>query len=371
MNVVGMYRKSFPFISETFIVEHATNLSRYKPFFITCRKIKEIPFDHLSLSEHDFLSLRQAMYAFTRSSRLFHSSNLPQDLKLIHAHFGTDGAYAMKLAEQLEIPFLVSFYGYDATVCLKTLRTSPLAYQLLLHEKELKQKASIFVTVSQALKKKLVERGYPEEKIIVNHLGTDMTKFSPAIHSPDERYIICVGRHTEKKGIDTLLRAFARISRKYPGVCLIQVGSGPLSVELQTLAIELGIDQQVKFLGAQPHEAVQNLIRNAEIFALPSQTASDGDCEGLPCAVVEASACAVPVVATYHSGIPEAVVNAQTGFLVAERDDIALAERMDILLSDRDLGRKMGQQGREFVHETFDAQKQAAKLEQIYDSIIR
>lgn len=370
MNVVGMYRKSFPFVSETFITEQASKLSRYQPFFITCRKIKEISFEHISLSDNDFLNWKQIAYSLTRSPQLFDRSKIPKQLKLIHAHFGTDGIYAMKLAERWKVPFLVSFYGYDATVSLKTLRQAPLSYQLLLYEEQLKQKASVFITISQSLQKKLIERGYPQEKIIQNYLGTDINRFSPSERSSNERYILCVGRHTEKKGIDTLLRAFSRIASKHPDVSLVQVGSGPLSADLHALATQLAIENKVRFLGSQPYETVLNLTRQSEIFALSSQTARNGDSEGLPCVIVEASACGVPVVGTYHSGIPEAVLDGETGFLVAEKDAQALAEKIDILLSDRNLGEKMGRQGREFVCEFFDAQKQAAKLEQIYDSLI-
>jgi len=142
-----------------------------------------------------------------------------------------------------------------------------------------------------------------------------------------------------------------------------------MTTHFQALAAELGISKRVRFLGSQPHDVVLQLMRGAEIFALPSQTAKNGDCEGLPIVINEASACGVPVVATFHSGIPEAVLNGETGLLVAEKDNAALADKLDILLSDRALGEKMGQLGREFVCEMFDIHKQTRKLEVIYDSL--
>ena len=165
------------------------------------------------------------------------------------------------------------------------------------------------------------------------------------------------------------MRAFARIAVKHPSVWLIQVGRGELTAELQKLTKQLGIDNRVRFLGAQPHETVLQLMQQAEIFALPSQIAKSGECEGLPIVILEASACGVPVVSTYHSGIPEAVIDGETGFLVSEKDEKSLAEKLDILLSDRALGKKMGQQGRELINERFDIRKQTAKLEAIYDSL--
>ncbi len=142
-----------------------------------------------------------------------------------------------------------------------------------------------------------------------------------------------------------------------------------MTAGLNALATALGINNCVRFLGAQPHETVLNLMRGAEIFALPSQTAKNGDSEALGIVFNEASACGVPIVSTWHGGIPEAVLDGETGFLVPERDDAALAEKLDTLLSDRALGEKMGQRGREFVCEVFDIRKQTVKLEGIYDSL--
>lgn len=151
---------------------------------------------------------------------------------------------------------------------------------------------------------------------------------------------------------------------------LIQVGTGPLTDNLLVLAEVLGIKNRVRFLGSQSHAQVLRLMQQAEIFALPSQTAKNGDCEGLPIVIKEASACGLPVVATWHSGIPEAVLDGETGFLVAERDDKSLAEKLDFLLSDRTLSQKMGQRGRELICDMFDISKQTRKLEAIYDSLL-
>jgi len=371
MKEIGIYRRVFPLISEAFIKEQACNMMRYKPTFISNTLVSEIPFQNISVSQKDFFGIRQAIFLLTRSPNLFRHFDTLNQLALIHAHFGPDGVYAMALAEKLQVPFLVTFHGYDITISRTGLWQTGqfLYYQLIFHEEELKKKASAFIAVSHFIRSKLLEKGYPEEKVIQNYIGVDTAKFSPGKRSA-ERYILCVGRHTQKKGIDTLLRAFARIARKYPSVSVIQVGTGSMTPDLNALAKALGIDNRVQFLGAQPHEAVLQLMRDAEIFALPSQVAKDGSCEGLPIVINEASACGVPVVSTWHSGIPEAVLNGETGFLVPERDDAALAEKLDTLLSDRALGKQMGQRGREFVCEMFDIRKQTVKLEAIYDSLM-
>ena len=370
MKKVGIYLRTFPNISEAFVKEQAHRMTRYEPTIIASNLVNKTQLQNVSLSCNDFLGIKQLIHILTRSPNLFRQLDVLEKLLLIHAHFGPNGVYAMTLAERLKIPFLVTFHGYDITISRTAIwRTGKfLYYQLLFHEEELKKKASAFIAVSHFIRSKLLEKSYPEEKIIQHYIGVDTEKFSPSSRT-DERYILCVGRHTQKKGIDTLLRAFARIARKHPSISLIQVGTGPMTASFHALTKVLGIDNRVHFLGAQPHETVLNLMRGAEIFALPSQTAKNGDCEGLPIVINEASACGVPIASTWHSGIPEAVLDGDTGFLVPEKDDAALAERLDVLLSDRALGKKMGQLGREFVCEVFDIRKQTVKLEAIYDSL--
>ena len=373
MKPIGIYLRTFPRISEAFVIEQAHYLRQYQPTFIASTLLQETSLSHVALSQHDLFKLKQITHVLTRNPDLFRNYwSVLSNLALIHAHFGPNGVYAMALAEKLKIPFLVTFHGYDITLNRQAIwRTGKLLYyQLIFHEEELKRKASAFIAVSNFIRNKLIEQGYPQEKIIQHYIGVDTAKFSPTSQQADERYILCVGRHTEKKGIDTLLRAFARIALKHPSVTLLQVGQGRLTDKLQTLTKQLGIESRVRFLGAQPHTTVLQLMQKAEIFALPSQIAKTGECEGLPIVILEASACGIPVVSSYHSGIPEAVIDGETGFLLSEKDDKSLAEKLDILLSDRSLGKKMGQQGREFICEAFDLRQQTRKLEAIYDKVI-
>ena len=103
--------------------------------------------------------------------------------------------------------------------------------------------------------------------------------------------------------------------------------------------------------------------------AVPSVTARDGDAEGLPIALVEAAACGVPATGTRHSGIPEAIDDGASGFLVPERDAAALAARIDVLLASRELRERMGGAARRLAEERFDAARQIARLEALYDGL--
>ena len=304
----------------------------------------------------------------TRAPQLLPNLEQLRDLSLIHAHFGPEGVYAMAISEHLNIPFCVTFHGYDITLNRRQFHYQrPLYYQLLRYEKQLQEKAAAFIAVSGFIRQQLLAAGYPEHKIIQHYIGVDVDKFCPGSREPNERYILCVGRHTEKKGIDILLRAFAQITAQHPDVLLVQVGQGELTNRLKALTQTLGLEEKVRFLGAQPHGHVLELIQEAEIFALPSHTASDGNCEALGIVFNEASACGIPVVSTRHGGIPEAIVDGQTGFLVPEQNISELAKKLHLLLSNRPLGEKMGRSGRELVCQSFNIHKQATILEQIYD----
>jgi glycosyltransferase involved in cell wall biosynthesis len=277
----------------------------------------------------------------------------------------------MPLARKLRIPLIVTFHGGDCTVTRHSLWLSGKLYNLhfLLREEKLKNEAVLFLAVSDFLRRRLLDKGYSERKVRTHPIGVDTEKFRPAERVYDEQYILCVGRHVAKKGIDVLLRAFSRLTKKHAALSLLQVGSGPLTGTLRTLARTLGIEAKVRFLGVQPHDRVAELMRGARVFALPSQEAWNGDSEGLGIVFNEASACGIPVVATRHGGIPEAVIDGETGLLVAERDDAALAEKLDMLLSDAALARRMGRRGREYVCEAFDLRKQTRVLELIYDEV--
>jgi glycosyltransferase involved in cell wall biosynthesis len=348
-------------------------MKEYTPLFLLRTKLQEIKFQSIAISDFDSLGLRQKLFALTRSPFLFGHHPELERLSLIHAHFGPDGVYAMSLADKLKIPFLVTFHGSDITRSHRSLLRSmkPSAYHFLWSEKKLKNKSAAFIAVSHFIKTKLIENGYPKEKIIQHYIGVDTQKLIPGEGNNKEQYILNVARHFPVKGLDTLLRAFAIASKKHNNISLIQVGAGPLSVQLLKLTEELGIQERVRFLGAQPHNQVIELMRDATIFVLSSQKTIDGSEEGLSIVLNEASACGVPVIATLSGGIPEVVLDGKTGFLVPEKDHNIMAEKIDILLSNKTLSKEMGKCGRDYVCEVFDIRKQTAKLENIYAPLIR
>ncbi len=117
-------------------------------------------------------------------------------------------------------------------------------------------------------------------------------------------------------------------------------------------------------------QVVRRCLTESALFVAPSKTAPDGDAEGLPTTILEAAAAGLPVVSTWHSGIPEAVVDGETGLLCHEGDRLTLAEHIARLLADDDLRVRLGRQARRHVEAHFDVGIQAGILEDLYDSVI-
>ncbi len=156
-----------------------------------------------------------------------------------------------------------------------------------------------------------------------------------------------------------------------PGARLVILGDGPLLSRLKEKAARLGLGNSVEFLGRRSQQDVADWMARAWLLAVPSITASDGDAEGLPTVLFEAAAGRLPVVASDHSGIPEAVVDGKTGFIVPEGEAGPLAARMLDLLRSPDLRSAMAGAARRLAEERFDAVRQVGLLEGHYDRLVQ
>ncbi|GAB3856740.1 hypothetical protein GCM10029963_53620 [Micromonospora andamanensis] len=149
---------------------------------------------------------------------------------------------------------------------------------------------------------------------------------------------------------------------------MLLVGTGPLHDRVRRRAEQLGV--AATFAGALAPSEVMRHIAEARILAAPSRTASDGDTEGLPTTILEAFSLGVPVVSTYHSGIPEAVSHESNGLLCAEGDRPALAANLRRLLTDASLRDQLGKAARHRAETDFDLHHQTRRLESLYDSLL-
>jgi glycosyltransferase involved in cell wall biosynthesis len=276
----------------------------------------------------------------------------------------------LPLKRALNIPLLVHFRGTDATEREEHSRYSSLNHWLYFNrQRDLKIETNLFLTVSSFIRDRLLEQGFPPEKVIVHYHGVDTSTFAPDRSVSRKPLVLFVGRLAEKKGCEYLIRAMAQVQSVLPEAELIIIGDGPLRYQLESQAAKQL--QRYHFLGFQPPEVVRSWMNRARLLAAPSITGAWGESEGLPNVVMEAQAMALPVVGTHHAGIPEAVMHRETGFLVAERDIEGLVESMLLLLKNTDLWQNFSQRGRASMLSTFNRSRQSQVLEEIYEAVLR
>lgn len=272
--------------------------------------------------------------------------------------FGNVAVEAMGACALLGLPLIVHFHGFDVH-SQGVLRRSGDRYPALFEQ------AATLIAVSEPMCDALEALGAPRSKI--RHLpnGVDAARFSGAAPDLADPVFLAVGRFVEKKAPQLTIAAFASLHRRRPEARLRMIGSGDLRNACQDLAEGLGIGHAVTFLGSQPHDVVVTEMKSVRAFVQHSVVSVDGDSEGMPVAILEAGAAGLPVVSTRHAGIPEVVVDGETGFLVEERDVEGMARRMEQLVDDPELAAGLGRAGRRRVAERFTIDATIAGLWQI------
>jgi len=222
---------------------------------------------------------------------------------------------------------------------------------------------------SESLRRTLVDLGCNPEKIEIQRTGIPLEEFpfrQRVLPSNGEWHFVQAGRLIEKKGLPITIRAFEVFVRQYPNATLRIAGEGPLLRELEMLARELKIAKRVSFTGFLSQEQLREIYYRSHIFLHPSQIGRDGNQEGIPNSMLEAMATGLPVFATEHGGIPEAVEDGVSGVLVPERDEFALVETLLNAVQDPDLLSRIAHAGANAVRKKFDLQEQAQRLDEIY-----
>jgi glycosyltransferase involved in cell wall biosynthesis len=378
MRNILIYRSELLPLSETFIRAQAGALRRHRPHFVGLRATTPSLLDGgapLLAADHARLPapLARAAYGYLGAAPLLHRGSFLQQLRalepaLVHAHFATDAVAALPLAAALGVPLIVTLHGYDVTV--RPGGRNPLRrWARQQGAKALGRRAALFLCVSKFIRCRAIAAGYPAEKLLTHHIGIDIGAFQPAPQGTAGDTVLFVGRLTEKKGCEYLIRAMVPVQRQRPGAELVVAGDGPLRASLEDLAAALRV--RARFTGAVHHDAVREHLLAARLLVLPSVTAANGDSEGLGMVQLEAQCMGVPVVATRHGGIPEGIVDGHAGLLSDERDVPGLARNILRLLQDDALHAGLSRRGVQLVQQEFDLRQQTAQLEMVYDAALR
>jgi colanic acid/amylovoran biosynthesis glycosyltransferase len=294
-----------------------------------------------------------------------HFDKQPYDI--IQCHFGYNGLRGLVLRDLgvLQGKFVTAFHGLDLSQDIQ-------AQGVHLYD-QLFEQGDLFLPVSEHWKRKLIELGCDPKKVLVHRMGIDLSsfKFIPRQQSnSDQVYLISVSRLTEKKGLEYSIRAVAALIKNGRKIEYTIVGDGTLRDELQQLIQALDVCDSIKLLGWKQKTEVIELLKTSDIFLLPSITSRSGNQEGIPVALMEAMAMGLPVISTFHSGIPELVEHNISGFLVTERDVKGLAAKLDDLITHPELRSQMGWAGYSHIQAQYDIERLNDRLVELYRELL-
>lgn len=357
-------------------------LRRYRPL-VLCKRTQNLDRFPLDMSEarivRAFANPLRKFYQ--RFARRHFAEHFPAFLKaldqlkprIVHSHFAARGYEELPLKRRCGAAHVVSTYGADIWKhgSQEEWRRK---YRILFAESD------VFLAEGNAMKAKMVELGCEPEKAVVQHLGVylDTIDFAPR-RVGEDGIIRCLmaGRAVEKKGMEYGIRAVARVARKHPNLRLTMMATGDTKgktgriAQLKQVAVDLGIADKITWYGMQPFDVYLRITRDSHLFMSPSVLAADGDAEGgCPLTILELSAAGMPILASEHCDIPEAVIDGVTGYLAPERDVDALSERLEYLVAHPEQWEAMGRAGRAHIEMEYNARAQPAKLETIYDRLI-
>ena len=312
---VIVYRDELLGPSETFIPAQAESLEHFRPFYLGLR---QIPGLSLPQGRFHFISpgglagkAKRVRFKLWGPSATLRRKLIRLGPVLVHAHFAPDACNALALAGSLDGPLVTSFHGYDITV-----NDDHQSSLYLWRREKLKAQGRRFLCVSNFIRNQALAKGFPVEKIVVHYVGIDMETFCPDPQIVRSPVILFVGRLVPVKGCEYLIRAMAEIQAFAPQAKLVVIGDGPLRSKLELQASKSV--RNFEFLGLQSPDAVRKWMNRATVFCTPSVLAESGQREAFGMVFAEAQAMGLPVVSFASGGIPEAVSDGQTGFLVPE-----------------------------------------------------
>jgi colanic acid/amylovoran biosynthesis glycosyltransferase len=289
------------------------------------------------------------------------------DARVLHIYFGQIAVHLLPLIRTWKNPSIVSFHGADVTVDMNKRAYRDITRQML-------DVVKLVLVRSESLRRAVADLGCDPRKIEIQRTGIPLEQFpfrERSFPQNGEWRFVQAGRLIEKKGLPVTLRAFAIFQNQYPNATLTIAGEGPLLGQVQKLAHELDIQGRVSFAGFISQEQLREIYYRSHIFLHPSQTGHDGNQEGIPNSMLEGMASGLPVFATEHGGIPEAIENDSTGVLVPEHNHEELAHELLSAAQDQSFLSRIARSGAEVVRKNFDLHEQAQRLEDIYLRLIR
>lgn len=286
---------------------------------------------------------------------------------VIHCQFGTQGYRGLSFKRLLQPTpkLLVMFRGHDISCYIN--RGGDRVYRQLF------QDVDYCLANCAFFRQRVIDLGYAPERIAVHFSGLDVKKFHyrPRYRIPGQPVrLATVGRLVEKKGIEYAIRAVAQQIERFPELTYFIIGDGPLKQSFESLIRDLKAESHIHLLGWKDESEIIEILDSCHLFIAPSVTASDGNQDAPINVLKEAMAMGLPVISTWHGGIPELVQDGISGYLVPERDDAALSDRLGHLLHHADRWSEMGWAGRTYVEQHFNLEPLNDRLVARYQELL-
>jgi colanic acid/amylovoran biosynthesis glycosyltransferase len=291
-------------------------------------------------------------------------------IDILHFHYGTDCGAFFPLLKHVKKPSVVSFYGYDCS----SFPSFMWGYGGRYLKNRVFDRVTKVLAMSPDMKKDLMQAGCPEEKIIVHYYGTDTRRFfmERDYTSKATVTLLILASLVPQKGHQFLLRSLKQlIDSGTKNFTLRIIGTGELEEQLKSFVRENNLSDYVHFTGAIKYasEEMMHEYREADIFVHPSVVAPNGDKEGIPGTIVEAMSAGLPVVSTYHAGIPYIIENGRTGMLVEEHDVATLSRLIERLINDPAKRKETGLTGQKLACDQLDLRSKELELEKHYKTL--
>jgi colanic acid/amylovoran biosynthesis glycosyltransferase len=381
--VVAHVMRGYMSRTETFIGNQLSTLQTYRPLALTHHLISghrysiegvAVATDRLAPAWHavDRWAYRLARLAIPAVIDVLAQAARTQDARLLHYHYLVDARFFLALKRRLGLPAIVSAYGYDVSSFPQSYWGLGLRYL-----QPIFTQLDLFLAMSADMRRTLINLGCPPEKIVVHYHGIDTRRFAyperEYLDKPLMTILIC-GTLQIKKAQHLVLEALRLVEQRQMARRDFQVhlvGDGPMRAQLERQIVAYGWQNMVTFFGHIPYHdgRLVQAYRNADIFTLPSISRA-GDKEGIPGTIVEAMSSGLPVLSTYHAGIPEIIESGRQGLLVQEEDVEAMARSFADLINEVALRRELGRAAARRATTELDLQQRTPELEKLYTRIL-
>ncbi|MBZ9652111.1 glycosyltransferase family 4 protein [Psychroflexus montanilacus] len=285
--------------------------------------------------------------------------NFKIDIALVE--YGNHANKFLRVFKKANIPFIVHFHGYDASVRNIIEKNN--------NYKELFKSASYVIAVSKSMREQLKKMGCPNDKLIYNVYGANpIFKERQPLFS--KKQAVAIGRFVDKKAPYYTIIAFKELVKKHPDAQLLMAGQGVLSNTCLNLIKYFDLENNVKLLGVVSPEEIAELMQESYCFVQHSITSESGDQEGTPLAVLESALSGLPVVSTYHAGIPDVIEHEKTGLLCEEHDVDKMAKNLIRIFDDVEFAKRLGENAREDHIKNYSLERHIKVLEDLLEKAI-